>query len=166
MFFFFKALNFLWWLKVFAFSTTSFHFPRSWTQANQFLIFIWQISCLILFSHLYLGLPCDLLVRGLHLNIFLTVLDSTSTHELRILCGRHYLCGDVVPLRSPVPKRISISVRTQSLWSCLSACVGALWTGHWHCTIFHYHSYTDCSVCWTDCITTVTLFSLALFMLA
>jgi hypothetical protein len=26
--------------------------------------------------HLYLGLPCDLLVRGFHLHIFLTVLVS------------------------------------------------------------------------------------------
>ena len=55
---------------------TSFHFPRSWTQAIQFLFFIWQISCLMLSSHLYLGLPCDLFVRGFHLNIFLTVLVS------------------------------------------------------------------------------------------
>ena len=30
------------------------------------------MSCLTLSSHLYLGLPCDLLVRGFHLNIFLT----------------------------------------------------------------------------------------------
>jgi hypothetical protein len=66
--FFFQALNLL-QLKVLAFSTTSFHFPRSWTQAVQFLIFIWQISCLMLSSHLYLGLPCDLLVRGFQLNI-------------------------------------------------------------------------------------------------
>jgi hypothetical protein len=33
-------------------------------------------SCLMLSSHLYLGLPCDLLVRGFQLNIFLTVLVS------------------------------------------------------------------------------------------
>jgi len=59
-----------------AFSTTSFHFPRSWTQVIQFLTLIWQMSCLTLFSHLYLGLPCDLLVRGFHLNIFLIVLVS------------------------------------------------------------------------------------------
>ena len=59
-----------------AFSTTSFHFPRSWTQAIQFLTLIWQMSCLTLSSHLYLGLPCDLLVRGFHLNIFLTVTVS------------------------------------------------------------------------------------------
>ena len=59
-----------------AFSTTSFHFPRSWMQVIQFLTLIWQTSCLTLSSHLYLGLPCDLLVRGSHLNIFLTVLVS------------------------------------------------------------------------------------------
>jgi hypothetical protein len=72
---FFQALNFL-WLKVLAFSTTSFHFSRSWMQATQFFIFIWQMSCLMLSSHLYLGLPCGLLVRGFQLNIFLTVLAS------------------------------------------------------------------------------------------
>jgi len=59
-----------------AFSTAFFHFPRSWTQAIQFLTFIWQMSCLTLSSHLYLGLPCDLLVTGFHLNIFLGVLVS------------------------------------------------------------------------------------------
>jgi hypothetical protein len=59
-FFFFLALTFLQLLKVLAFSkTSSFHFSRSWTQALQFLIFIWQMSCLMLSSHLYLGLPCD-----------------------------------------------------------------------------------------------------------
>ena len=56
--------------------STSFHFPRSWTQVIQFLTLIWQISCLTLSSHLYLSLPCNLLVRGFHLNIFLTVLVS------------------------------------------------------------------------------------------
>ena len=59
-----------------AFSTTFFHFPRSWTQVIQFLTLIWQMSSLTLSSPLYLGLPCDLLVRGFHLNIFLTVLVS------------------------------------------------------------------------------------------
>jgi len=59
-----------------AFSTTSFHFPRSWTQVIQFLTFVWQMSCLTLSSHRYLSLPCDLSVGGFHLNIFLTVLVS------------------------------------------------------------------------------------------
>ena len=59
-----------------AFSTTSFHFSRSWMQVIQFLTFIWQMSCLTSSSHRYLGLPCDLLVRGFHLNTFLTVLVS------------------------------------------------------------------------------------------
>jgi hypothetical protein len=34
------------------------------------------MSCLMLSSHLYLGLPCDLLVRGFQLNVYLTVLVS------------------------------------------------------------------------------------------
>ena len=38
-----------------AFSTTSFHFPRSWMQVIQFLTFIWQMSCLTLSFHRYLG---------------------------------------------------------------------------------------------------------------
>ena len=71
-----QALNFLLRLKCLTFSTTSFHFPQSWTQVIQFLNFICQMSCLMSSSHLYLGLPCDLLVRGCHLNIFLTVLVS------------------------------------------------------------------------------------------
>ena len=64
------------WLKVLAYSTNYFHFPRSWIQAIQFFIFIWQIACLMLSSHLYLGLPRDFLVRSFQLNIFLTVLVS------------------------------------------------------------------------------------------
>ena len=71
-----------------AFSTTSFNFPQSWVQVIQFLIVIWQMSCLTLSSHLYLGLPCDLLVRGFHLDIFLTVLVSgilcTWPNQLRL----------------------------------------------------------------------------------
>jgi len=55
-------------------STTSFHFPPSWTQVIQFLTFIWQMSRWTLSSHRYLGLPCDLLVRGFHLNVLLSVL--------------------------------------------------------------------------------------------
>jgi hypothetical protein len=62
-FFFFQALSLL-QLKDLASSTTSFRFPRPCTQAIQFLIFNWQMSCLMLSSHLYLGLLCDLLVRG------------------------------------------------------------------------------------------------------
>ena len=38
--------------------------------------------------------------------------NSMFTHELCILCGRHYLCGDVVPLRSPcVYLGVNITVR-------------------------------------------------------
>jgi len=73
-FFFFQALNFL--VESFGLLNDLFHFHRSWTQVIQFLIFIWQMSGLMLSSHLYSGLPWDLLVRGFQLNIFLTVLVS------------------------------------------------------------------------------------------
>ena len=73
-FFFFQALNFL--VESFGLPNDLFPLPRSWTQTIQFLIFIWQMSCVMLSSHLYLGLPCDLLVRAFQLNIFLTVLVS------------------------------------------------------------------------------------------
>jgi hypothetical protein len=63
-------------LKVLAFSTTSLHLPRSWTQTVQFLIFILQMYCLTLLSHLLLDLPCNLVVIGFHLYIFLTILLS------------------------------------------------------------------------------------------
>jgi len=53
-----------------------FPFPSILDAGYPDFIFIWQISCLILSSHLYLGHPCGLLVRGFHLNIFLTVLVS------------------------------------------------------------------------------------------
>ena len=45
-------------------------------RLSSFFIFIWQMSCLMLSSHLYLGLPCDFLMSGFQLNIFLTVLVS------------------------------------------------------------------------------------------
>ena len=83
-----QALSFLYSLKVLAFSTTHFHFPRSWTQVIQFLTSICQMSCLTLSAHWYLGFPRDLLVRGFHLNIFLTVLVSgilsTWPNQLRL----------------------------------------------------------------------------------
>ena len=46
-------------------------------RLSNFFIFNWQISCSMLSSHPYLGLPCDLLVTGFQLNIFLTVLVSS-----------------------------------------------------------------------------------------
>jgi len=49
---------------------------QSWTQVNQFLIFIWPRSCMMLSSHLYLGLLLGLVVKGFHLHIFLSALVS------------------------------------------------------------------------------------------
>ena len=68
-----------------------FFFIRRWTSFSwrfwpsqrhpyilviQFLIFIWWRSCIILSSHLFLGLPFGLLIKGFHLSIFLVVLIS------------------------------------------------------------------------------------------
>jgi len=73
--FFFQALNYL--VENFGLLNDLFPLPSILDAGYPvFLIFIWQISCLMLSAHLYLGLPCDLLVRGFQLNIFLTVLAS------------------------------------------------------------------------------------------
>jgi hypothetical protein len=69
--FFFQAPNFL--VESFCLLKELFPFPSILDAGYPVFIFIWQMSCLMLSSHLYLGLPCDLLVRGFQLNIFLTV---------------------------------------------------------------------------------------------
>jgi len=72
---FFQALNFL--VESFGLLNDLFPLPSILDAGYPvFFIFIWQMSCVMLSSHLYLGLPCDLLVRGFQLNIFLTVLVS------------------------------------------------------------------------------------------
>jgi hypothetical protein len=72
--FFFQAMNFL--VESFGLLNDLFPFPSILDAGYPVLIFIWQMSCLMLSSHLYLCLPCGLLVRGFQLNIFLTVLIS------------------------------------------------------------------------------------------
>jgi hypothetical protein len=69
-----QALNFFW--KFWSSERSFFHFTRSWTQAVLFLILSWRMSCIMLSSHLCFGLPLGLMVRGVHLNIFLIVLES------------------------------------------------------------------------------------------
>jgi hypothetical protein len=86
----------------------------------------------MLSSHLYLGLPCDLLVRGFQLHIFLTVLVSgiliyeymitkygkvpnttqnyANTHEIFVLLGCYAAQTDL-----PVSLRYSTSKRWESL---------------------------------------------------
>ena len=91
--------------------------------------------------------------------------NSTFTHELCLLCGRHYLCGDVVPLRSPVPAEGKNSCEDTVLVILLICACGGLVDWSLALYYFHYHCYVDRSVCWTDYITIVTVFSLALFML-
>jgi len=41
-------------------------------------------------SHLYLGFPCDLFVRGFHLNIFLTVLVSGILNDMLFFFSWRY----------------------------------------------------------------------------
>ena len=53
-----------------------FPFPSILDAGYPILTLIWQMSCLTLSSRRYLGLPCDFLVRGFHLNIFLSILVS------------------------------------------------------------------------------------------
>jgi hypothetical protein len=73
-FFFFQALNFL--VESFGLLNDLSLLP-SILDAG-FPVFDLYLADIIvtLSSHLYLGLPCDLLVRGFQLNIFLTVLES------------------------------------------------------------------------------------------
>ena len=62
-FFFFQALNFL--VESFGLLNDLFPFlPIPDASYPIFLIFIWQMSCLMLSSHLYLRLPCNLLIMG------------------------------------------------------------------------------------------------------
>ena len=88
--------------------------------------------------------------------------NSTFTHELCILCGRYYLYGDVVPLRSPVPAESKNSCEDAFPVVLFSCVCGDLVNWSLALYYFHYHYYVDRSVCWTDYITIVTLFSLAL----
>jgi hypothetical protein len=74
-FFFFQSLNFL--VESFGLLNDLLPLPPILDAGYPiFFIFIWQMSRLMLSSHLYLGLPCDLLARGFQLNVFLTVLVS------------------------------------------------------------------------------------------
>jgi len=77
--------------------------------------------------------------------------NSTFTHELCILCGRHYLCGDVVPLRSPVPTEGKSSCEDTDLVVLLiCVCWGLV---NWSLALYyflHYHCYVDRSLCWSE----------------
>jgi len=72
--FFFSRLNSF--IKSFGLLNDFSRFVRSRTQIVQFLIFSWRLSCIILSSHLCMGLPLDRAVRVVQLNIFLNVLES------------------------------------------------------------------------------------------
>jgi hypothetical protein len=70
VFFFFQALNFL--FESFGLLNELFPLPSILDAGYP----VFDLHSLMLSSHLYLGLPCDLLFRGFQLNIFLTVLVS------------------------------------------------------------------------------------------
>ena len=73
--------------------------------------------------------------------------NSTFTHELYILCGRHYLCVDVVPLISSVPAGGKNSCEDTVLVVLLICVCGGL--VYWSLALcyFQYHCYVDRSVC-------------------
>jgi len=73
MFFFLRRYNFR---EVLAFSTNYFHLGRFLMQSFQFVTFIFVISLFTLSSHLFLGLPNDLVNTGAHSYTLFTMLLS------------------------------------------------------------------------------------------
>jgi len=63
MFFFLRRYNFR---EVSASSTSVYHLVRSLMQSFQFVIFILVMSLFTSFSHLFFGLPSDLVSAGDH----------------------------------------------------------------------------------------------------
>ena len=72
-FFFLRRYNFR---EVLAFSTNSFHLGRFLMQSLQFVIFIFVMSLFTSSSHLFLGLPSDLVSACDHSYTFVTMLLS------------------------------------------------------------------------------------------
>ena len=62
-FFFLRCYNFK---EVLAFSTNSFHLGRFLMQSLQFVIFMFAMSHFTASSHLFLGLPSELVSAGDH----------------------------------------------------------------------------------------------------
>ena len=78
-FFFLRRYNFR---EVLAFSTSFFHLVQFLMQSFQFIIFILVISLFTSSSHLFLGLPSDLVSAGDHSYTFFTMLLS----GIRCMC--------------------------------------------------------------------------------
>ena len=72
-FFFLRRYNFK---EVLAFSTNSFHLGRFLMQSFQLVILMFATSLFTSSSHLYLGLPFDLVDMGVHSYTFFTMLSS------------------------------------------------------------------------------------------
>ena len=82
LFFFLRRYNFR---EVLAFSTNSFHLGRFMMQSLQSVIFIFVILLFTSSSHLFLGLPSDLVSAGDHSYTFFTMLFS----GIRCTCPNH-----------------------------------------------------------------------------
>ena len=115
-FFFFPTLNFL--VESFGLLNELFPLPSILDPGYSVFIFIWQIACLMLSSHLYLGVPRDLLVRGFQLNIFLTVVVSgihcTRPNKFSFVlqtCSYflHFVPGAEIPSRKFWPSQRTLS---------------------------------------------------------
>jgi len=73
LFFFLRRYNFR---EVLAFSPNSFHLGQFLMQSFQFVVFIFVVSLFTSSSHLFLGLPSDLVSAGAHSYTFFTMLLS------------------------------------------------------------------------------------------
>jgi hypothetical protein len=99
-----------------------FPFPSILDAGYPVWIFSWQMSHLMLSSHLYLGLPCDLLVRGFQLNIFLTVLVCMVIYIFK-MSNIFFLCEKT------------------TWWSCENICV------QWNLYSFFLYATFSCTYC-------------------
>jgi hypothetical protein len=72
---------------VLAFSTYNFHLLRSWVQLEQFFIFSFFISFIILSSHLFCGLPSGNSIHNMcKLKALYEISDCCMTHQNPIVC--------------------------------------------------------------------------------
>ena len=89
-FFFLRRYDFR---EVLAFSTNSFHLGRFLMQSFQSVIFIFVISLFTSSSHLFLGLPSDLVNAGAHSYSFFTMLLSVPFR----LSNKKFVCISPLP---------------------------------------------------------------------
>jgi hypothetical protein len=90
-FFFLRRYNFR---EVLAFPTSSFHLERFLLQFFQFVIFIFVMSLFTSSSHLFFGLPSDLVNAGDHSYTFFY--HAVIWHAMHISKPSQSLCFDVI----------------------------------------------------------------------